>query len=100
LFVVPSRLGLKIATTASYWALITTVKHPNLVGKEAAVIRTLREPNQIRRSRSDSSVYLFYRRLSHRWLCVVVKRVDARRGFIVTAYVTEKVKEGQIVWKK
>ena len=100
LFVVKSRLGFSVRTTRGYWALITTVKHPNLAGKETAVIRTLTAPDQVRKSRVDDSVYLFYRKVSKRYLCVVVKRTAERRGFIMTAHVTEKIKEGRVVWKR
>ena len=93
-------MGFRYKTTQGYWSLITSVKHPNLAGKESAVIRTLTEPDQIRKSRSDESVYLFYRKVGKRYLCVVAKRTEAKSAFIMTAYVTEKIKEGQVVWKK
>ena len=80
--------------------LITNVKHPSLADKERAVIRTLAEPDQIRVSRTDETVYLFYRKTSKRYLCVVVKKTEAASAFIMTAYVTETIKEGRIVWKR
>jgi len=46
--------------TRSYWDLITKTKHPVMAGKEFLVKKTLNRPAQIRISRSDSSVYLFY----------------------------------------
>ena len=100
LFVVQSRLGFSVRTTRGYWSLITTVKHPNLAGKERDVIQTLSAPDQVRKSRVDESVYLFYRKMGKRYLCVVTKRMEARRGFIMTAYVTENMKEGHVVWKR
>ena len=99
-FVVRSRLGIAVRTTKGYWALITTVKHPTLAGKEQAVIRTLIEPDQVRKSRSDDSVYLFYRKTGKRYLCVVTKKVEVGKAFIITAYVTENIKEGHVIWKK
>ncbi len=100
LFLVKSRLGFSVRTTRGYWALITHVKHPSLTGQERAVIRTLLDPDQIRVSKVDRAVYLFYRALGRKHLCVVAKRVDARNGFIITAYITEKIKEGRVVWKR
>ena len=99
-FVVRSRLGLAVRTTARYWSLITSVKHPTLEGKEPAVIQTLVEPDEIRLSRVDESVYLFYRRKGKRYLCVVVKKAEPKTAFIMTAYVTEKIKEGRVLWKR
>lgn len=95
-----SRLGFAVRTTRGYWSLITTVKHPNLVGKEQVVVRTLVAPDQVRVSRVDESVYLFYRKVDKKYLCVVAKKVNAGTAFIMTAYITEKIKEGRIVWKK
>ena len=100
LFTVRSRLGFVVRTTRGYWLLIATVKHPSLAGHESEVVRTLAEPDQIRISKVDNSVYLFYRKQGKRYLCVVSKRVDARIGFVMTAYVADKIKEGRVVWKR
>ncbi len=100
LFVVKSRAGFSVRTTAGYWSLIATVKHPTLLGKEEAVIRTLVEPDEVRMSRVDESVHLFYRKTGHRFLCVVAKRVGTSAGFIMTAYITDSIKEGRAIWKK
>jgi len=97
---VRSRLGFAVRTTRGYWALITTVKHPTLIGKESVVIQTLREPDQVRVSKVDRTVYLFYRKAGRRHVCVVAKRIGPRTGFIMTAYVTDKIKEGRIVWRR
>ena len=100
LFDVASRLGFVVRTTRGYWALITTVKHPNVKGCEEAVIRTLRDPDQVRVSKTDNTVYLFYRKSGTGHLCVVTKRITRDSGFIMTAYITGRIKEGDIAWKK
>ena len=100
LFTVQSRIGFQVRTTQGYWSLITTVKHPTLSGKEQEVIRTLVQPDQVRVSKIDKTVYLFYRKFGRKHLCVVTKRFEPKTGFIMTAYVTEKLKEGRIVWKR
>ncbi|MBA4313567.1 MAG: hypothetical protein C0417_13160 [Chlorobiaceae bacterium] len=71
-----------------------------MTGKENTVKDVLQFPDEIRRSRNDSSVYLFYK-LEHsgRWICVVVKRMN-NNGFIITAYPTDKIKEGDKIWNK
>ena len=43
------------------------------------------------------AVLLFYRRHEKRWLCVVV-RVSVGNAFLVTAYPTDALKAGEIVW--
>jgi hypothetical protein len=59
----------------------------------------LARPDEARRSRRDSSVFLFYRQETDRprWVVAVTKRSDAD-GFLITAYRTDVVKEGERVW--
>lgn len=100
LFEVLTPLGFRVRVTRSYWELIITIKHPVMVGHENDVKDTLENPSQIRRSKSDAHVYLFYKpeRIG-RWVCAVAKRQD-REGFLVTAYPADTIKEGEKVWPK
>jgi hypothetical protein len=100
LFEVPTPLGFRVRVTRSYWELITTLKHPVMAGQESSVQDALESPAQIRQSRRDASVYLFYRQVrDDRWICAVAKRVNGE-GFLITAYPTESIKEGVRVWPK
>ena len=72
-FEVTSKLGKQIRVTKSRWSLIVRTKHPEIAGKEAEIKLTLAEPNEVRRSRSDNSVYLYYMKRGRLWLAVVVK---------------------------
>lgn len=100
LFEVETPLGFRIRTTVSYWELITTVKHPVMKGREAEVQETLFCPDEVRLSKSDSQVYLFYRvDGTQRWVCAVTKRSEDE-GFLITAYRTSAIKEGTVVWHK
>ena len=100
LFEVMTPLGFYVHLTHAYWQIITTIKHPVMVGKEDDVKKTLEEPDQIRVSKRDTDVYLFYRaERARRWLCVVAK--DAKNsGFVITTYPTDAVKEGEEIWRK
>ena len=98
-FKVQSKLGILVSTTRAYWDVITHIKHPTVRGKEPEVAKALGGPDEIRISKKDKSVLLFYKEFGKRYLCVVVKFFK-KRGFIVTAYWTEKIKEGEIKWKK
>jgi hypothetical protein len=100
LFEVPTPLGFSVRVTHDYWELIATVKHPVMYGREMDVQNTLRMPDEIRRSRSDPTVHLFY--LSERpgrWVCAVAKRLNDE-GFLITAFPTDAIKEGERVWSK
>ena len=100
LFEVLTTLGFNVRLTASYWELIVTLKHPVMRGREGDLENVLRYPDEIRRSRSDLSVLLFYQQESqNRWTCVVVKRLGDH-GFVITAYPTDAIKEGEGLWTR
>jgi hypothetical protein len=65
--------------------ITATEKHPALVGREAEARDTLSDPDEIRRSRKDSRVLLFYRGHKPRWICAVVRRDDGA-GFLITVW--------------
>ena len=100
LFEVLTPLGFRVRVTRERWQLITTAKHPVMAGREEVVKTTLQNPEQVRQSRSDSQVLLFYHgEGSSRWVCAVAKRA-ADQGFLITAYPTDAIKEGDQVWPK
>ncbi|MBI3413731.1 MAG: DUF4258 domain-containing protein [Verrucomicrobia bacterium] len=68
----------------------------------AEIERVLRQPQLVRRSRSDEAVRLFYEFYAQtivggKWLCVVVKYAE-NDAFVVTAYLTDKPKAGEDLW--
>ena len=100
LFSVETPLGFRVRTTVSYWTIITTIKHPVMLGREADVQATLRAPDEVRLSQTDEQIYLFYRfDGAKRWVCAVTKRLNGE-GFLVTAYRTSGIKEGIHIWPK
>jgi hypothetical protein len=92
--------GRKVRLTGERLAHI--LEHPEMAGMEAELTRVLREPQLVRRSRSDEAVrlvYEFYARtiVGGKWLCVVVKYAE-NDAFVVTAYLTDKPKPGEDLW--
>ena len=100
LFEVLTPLGFRVHVTRRHWQLIVSVKHPVMQGQEQKVRHTLTHPEEIRLSRSDPAVYLFYT-TEHigRWVCAVAKR-ENNEGFLITAYPTDAIKEGEKIWPK
>jgi len=47
----------------------------------------------------DSSVYIYYRRFGEYFICVVAKYLNGD-GFIITSYKTDRIKRGEVVWKR
>ena len=99
-FTVTTPIGLVVRCSRTYWILISESKHPVMKGHRDDVIQTLTQPDEIRRSRKDESVLLFYRGTAPRWICAVTKNVDGHDGYLITAYPTDRVKIGDVIWKK
>ena len=79
--------------------VIIKTKHPEIEDHELELKRTLSDPDEIRLSRSDGSVFLYYRCHGRLWLAVVVKHRNGD-GFVITAYFTDRIKEGESVYKR
>jgi hypothetical protein len=65
---------------------------------------TLLNPEMVVRSRTDPDVELFYRYydvtpVTEKYLCVLLK-VLAGDLFIITAYFTDTIKRGEVLWEK
>ena len=99
LFEVKTPIGFTVRCTKVYWTFVVSEKHPTLAGHEGDVRETLADPDEVRRSRRDANVYLFYRGTKPRWLCAIVRREDGS-GFLITAYPTDIIKIGEVIWTR
>lgn len=99
LFEIKSSSGKLLRTTENYWTKIITIKHPSLKNKEKEIKKVLQDPEIIRVSKSDKKVFLYYRKHKQNYFCAVTKNENGS-GFLITAYLTNKIKEGKIVWQK
>lgn len=59
----------------------------------------LAKPEQVRQSRHDASVLLFYRSGVRHWVVAVARHAQAD-GFLVTAYQTDAIREGEKIWPR
>ncbi len=98
-FEVKTPLNVRVRTTRDYWEYIISIKHKMMHGKEDIVKDVLSYPDEIRKSRIDEHIFLYYKRESDKLYCVVARH-EGEEGFLLTAYRTDKVKEGDIIWKK
>lgn len=76
--------------------------HPEMVGMEAAIDETLLEPEIVIQSKSDDQAKLYYHSyartpVGEKLLCVVVK-VQQDDAFVLTAYLTDRLKRGEVIW--
>ncbi len=81
-----------------HWCYICT-KHPEIADLLDQVKLAISEPELIAVSKADEKVYLCYIRNARYWLCAVCKRLNGE-GFLITAYITDRIKEGKLIWQK
>jgi hypothetical protein len=94
--------GLAIRLTDERLAHI--LEHPEMVGMEPAMEEALLRPERVVVSFSDPEARLYYRfyvgtRVGDKYLCVIVKVRDDD-AFVLTAYLTDKVKRGVQLWPR
>jgi bifunctional N-acetylglucosamine-1-phosphate-uridyltransferase/glucosamine-1-phosphate-acetyltransferase GlmU-like protein len=80
------------------------LQHQEMTDMAQEIERVLQSPTEVRISRSDEAVRLFYEfyaktMVGGKWLCVVVKYA-AEDAFVVTAYLTDQLKAGDTIWPK
>jgi len=74
-------------------------KHAELQGMEDQIEEALKEPDLVIRGHDVNLNYRYYNtRVGNKWLCVVVK-YSVDDAFVLTAYLTNRVKKGEILWK-
>ncbi len=76
--------------------------HPEIASLEQEIPEVLARPERVVRSSSDEEVNLYYRfypqtSVGGKFLCIVVKFSD-EDAFIITAYLTDKIKRGEVLW--
>lgn len=97
-FKIKTPLDVEVRTTIDYWQYLIDIKHPIMKNKEAEVKNTLENPDEIRQSKIEKEIFLYYKKFDKLY-CVVAKHINSH-GFLITAYPTDKIKEGDIIWKK
>jgi len=94
--------GRSVRLTDERWAHVE--EHPEMAGMREALAETLRNPEAVMESPGDSLVRLYYRfyhrtMVGGKHLCVVVK-ILTDDAFVVTAYLTDRVKRGTLLWPR
>lgn len=78
--------------------------HPEMSKQADRINETLLFPDVVIESITDPDVELFYKHydktpVTEKYLCVVIK-LGLDDAFILTAYFTDSIKKGKILWKK
>lgn len=98
IFEVETKLRQRIKLTEFRWKQIL-IKHPIMENKEMLVMEVLIQSDEIRKSKIDPTVFLYYKKIDKKLICVVCKYLN-KEGFIITPYLTDRIKEGEVVWTK
>lgn len=97
-----SRVGKTIRLDENRWD--HALEHPEMENQIIRVRETVVNPDEVKESAYDPSIWLFYKfyndtPVTEKFLLVAVKILNGE-GFIVTAFFTDRVKRGGLVWKK
>ncbi len=94
------RFNRRILLTEERWKHIAET-HPELKEMLKELEETLKNPELIKRSVYSENVLLFYKYYEHihkgKHICVVI---NTNVKSIVTAYITDRIKRGEVIWKK
>lgn len=94
--------GRRIQLTYEGWEHILE-RHHYMVDFRDEIDETLREAEEIRRSTTAPETTRLYYKWYYgtprgdKWVCVVVKALPDE-AFLVSAYVTDRIKEGELLW--
>lgn len=72
--------------------------HPEIERHQVEIGRALANPKVICRSRKLENHHIYYRRFSKKLFFAVI--VDAAKGIVKTSYITDRIKEGMMIWQK
>jgi hypothetical protein len=93
-------LGYRVVLTRDRWREIVRFKHPALARYEQQVRGCLQAPDVIRASAKDADVHVYYLQTRRSYLCIVVAPRNGNDRFVVTAYLTKRMKQGDELWTK
>ena len=75
-----------------------------MIRQEEKIEETLKSPEIVRHSLRDENVHLYYKfyaktPVGQKYLLVGVKVFNGE-GFVITSFFTDRIKKGEVVWKK
>ena len=89
--------GVPVWLTPERWGHISR-RHPEVAGLQRAVLETVAEPWAV--YEGNAGTLLAVRREDGLYLVVVYREVAASDGFIITAYLTRRIRGGRLAWKR
>lgn len=77
---------------------------PEMLNQQYRVEEALSDPEEVRESLKDKSIWLYYKKYSNtpvteKYILVIVKVLNSG-GKIITSFFTDRIKKGELIWKK
>ena len=95
------KTGIKIILKEEQWNHIIK-QHPEVKHYKNRIQETLSDPDIIKRSKRDKDTFLYYRYYKDvydgKYLLVVAETKEKQE--ILTCYITDRIKKGDLIWKK
>jgi len=88
---VETRLGNRVSLTEERWNHIVS-RHPEMAGYLEQVKYTLETPDCVL---FNNESYLYHKKLKD----YLIVAVDGNQKFIITAFISDTMKKGDIIWK-
>ena len=88
--------GTPIRLTAERWQHIVG-RHPELEGRASEALAVVERPDQVQRG--DFGTLLAVRMVDQLYLAVIYRETSPSDGFVVTAYLTRRLRKREVVWK-
>lgn len=96
-----SPLGYSVALTRNRWREIVRFKHPAIKNYQEEAKQCVSNPDVIRASGKNPDVHIYYLHLeAGKHICVVTAPGDSDEHFVVTAYLTNRIKQGDELWQR
>jgi len=95
--VIKDILGNQYRLTDERWAHITA-NHPELNRRKSDLADCLLNPEVIVKSANDPFILIYQKQEQDRHYLAVVTHMSKK--FIITAFITDKIKLGKIIWQK
>lgn len=72
-------------------------KHPELVESKNDILEAIRNPDLVQEG--DFQTLMAIKRQNRLYLVVVYREISQQDGFVITAYLAERLRKRPVVWK-
>ncbi len=94
---ITDKFGNKIVITEERWSHIV-IRHPDMAKNYKFVEKAITNPTVVARNTFDRNIN-FYHKYFKELNRFVVVIINITKKFVITAYLAESVKQGEVVWK-